>query len=316
MSISVEGQKCPVCTAYMFDNDDIVFCPLCGAPHHRDCYAAVGHCAFEDKHGTPLQYKKPERKEDINQEQASENSSSANSNLRCSRCGSEIPFGQANCPNCSAPVQNTVYTPFGTPITLDPMGGVSPDDMIDDIPAKEVSDFVVVNTPRYLTRFKAMNSKKKKSWNWGAFLFPQAWYFYRKMYLPGILFFLLTVTASLLGLSYLNLVSELPMEAQRSSSTLANYIIANAETLNLVPLYLASAGFVLELVLRVISGFIGDKIYRKTVLDGVRLVKSGETEQDLPLNLALRHKGGVNMIMGVVGLFGVQWITTILFSFI
>ena len=196
------------------------------------------------------------------------------------------------------------------------MGGVSPDDKIDDIPAKEVSDFVVVNTPRYLTRFKTMNDKKKKSWNWGAFLFPEAWYFYRKMYLPGILFFVLTVTASLLGLSYLNLVNELPMEAQRNYSTLANYIVANAETLNLVPLYLASAGLVLELALRVISGLMGDKIYRKTVLAGVRLVKSREDEEELPLNLALRHKGGVNMLMGVVGLFGVQWITTILFSFI
>ena len=56
MSLSVEGQKCPVCHAYLFDDDDVVFCPICGAPHHRDCYNAIGHCALEDKHGTDEQY--------------------------------------------------------------------------------------------------------------------------------------------------------------------------------------------------------------------------------------------------------------------
>ena len=62
MGISVEGQKCPICKAYLFDNDDLVFCPECGAPHHRDCYAALGHCAYKDKHGTSEGYKKPENK--------------------------------------------------------------------------------------------------------------------------------------------------------------------------------------------------------------------------------------------------------------
>ena len=46
MSISIEGEKCPVCGAYLFDEDDVVFCPECGAPHHRECYNAVGHCAL------------------------------------------------------------------------------------------------------------------------------------------------------------------------------------------------------------------------------------------------------------------------------
>ena len=31
MSISIEGEKCPVCGAYLFDEDDVVFCPECGA---------------------------------------------------------------------------------------------------------------------------------------------------------------------------------------------------------------------------------------------------------------------------------------------
>ena len=61
MGFSVEGQSCPVCHAYLFDEDDVVICPVCGAPHHRDCYAHVGHCALEHLHGTDEQYSPPEK---------------------------------------------------------------------------------------------------------------------------------------------------------------------------------------------------------------------------------------------------------------
>ena len=68
MGVTVEGQKCPVCDAYLFDNDDVVFCPECGAPHHRECYHSIGHCAFESTHGTEQQYKRipiPEKSDKI-----------------------------------------------------------------------------------------------------------------------------------------------------------------------------------------------------------------------------------------------------------
>ena len=34
-----------------FDEEsDVVVCPECGAPHHRDCWKETGHCACEEKH--------------------------------------------------------------------------------------------------------------------------------------------------------------------------------------------------------------------------------------------------------------------------
>lgn len=30
--------KCPVCDKQFKKGDDIVVCPECGAPHHRECY--------------------------------------------------------------------------------------------------------------------------------------------------------------------------------------------------------------------------------------------------------------------------------------
>ena len=31
MSFNIEGEQCPVCHAYLFEDDDVVFCPECGA---------------------------------------------------------------------------------------------------------------------------------------------------------------------------------------------------------------------------------------------------------------------------------------------
>ena len=52
MSLNDKGSSCVRCHAYIFPEDDIVYCPICGAPHHRECYNTLGHCALEELHGT------------------------------------------------------------------------------------------------------------------------------------------------------------------------------------------------------------------------------------------------------------------------
>ena len=45
-----KGIKCPVCDKPFTENDDIVVCPVCGAPYHRGCYKEKGACIFTDLH--------------------------------------------------------------------------------------------------------------------------------------------------------------------------------------------------------------------------------------------------------------------------
>ena len=316
MGISVEGQKCPVCGAYLFDNDDVVFCPDCGAPHHRDCYAALGHCAYKDNHGTPEGYKKPETEPLQNNTQKNEEPKSAYRNARirpCRFCGGEIPEGQNICPSCGRPQMGTAYTPFGSPIMLDPLGGVHPDEMIDDVPAKEVANYVAVNTQRYLPRFKAMNDKGKKSWNWAAFLFPNAWFLYRKMYLVGVLFLILITTMSLFYLPFSSLMSTFPDEVRTSNTLLMQYLRENINTINMTPVYLATAGLIGNLIIRIVAGFTGDRIYRKTTLEGIKKVKTEGNDFDTPMELELRKKGGVSLVFGMIGIFALEWATMFLY---
>ena len=47
-----EKYKCPVCNQQFSRDDDIVTCPECGTPHHRECYGLTGHCVNRGLHST------------------------------------------------------------------------------------------------------------------------------------------------------------------------------------------------------------------------------------------------------------------------
>lgn len=308
MGISVEGQKCPVCNAYLFDNDDLVFCPKCGAPHHRDCYWTLGHCAFEDKHGTDEGYK-PVQKEQTPQPQEE---AKPQSNVKtCRFCGEQLDLNEKICHKCGK-MQTVGQPPFGATIIMDPMGGINPEDEIEGVSAKEVKLFVGANSQRYLPRFKAMSEQNKRSWNWAAFLVPHVWFFYRKMYLPGILFSLLLLVASMFLLPFDAIINTFPEEVTASNTLLARYLVENLSSINPLSLFLAFLGGGLEVGIRLIAGFTGDKIYKKTVISGIKKVKESD-ENPLPLELALAKKGGTNIFLGLIGNFAfyliLEWVS-------
>ena len=78
--------KCAICGSYLFDDDDIVYCPECGAPHHRDCYNAIGHCGRADMHE---QLKSEPSKPSEEQEACI-----------CKRCKKALPENTNFCPYC------------------------------------------------------------------------------------------------------------------------------------------------------------------------------------------------------------------------
>ena len=332
MGISVEGQKCPVCKGYLFDNDDIVFCPVCGAPHHRECYNSIGHCALEGDHGTEKQFKLSDLNKTDDEDKMSEPPKTAedetpadlsgenppgvgeNPGMKegftvCGNCGKTYSAKEDKCPNCGSE-NRLVVNAFGMPVAIDPLGGVKKTDETDGITAEEYMNYVRVNTQRYVPKFFSLKKKNKLSWNWGGFIFPHVWFFYRKMYYPGIMFAILTVVASGLSAAFLLTSANIPQEVLAGSySTMANYIMDNLNNISITPLIISSVGWLLGVAIRIVAALFGDYMYKRSAESAINSVREkADEEYDMKqYAYELQKKGGVDLAMGLLGLFIVRF---------
>lgn len=306
MSLNEVNEKCAVCKAYLFDEDDVVYCPHCGAPHHRDCYNAVGHCALEEWHGTENQYKKPEPQPEA-QERNDEAQPAQSDIIVCGMCGEKYETTEDFCPNCKTP--NIIKTGGGRFITFDFLGGVHPKtDLGNGVTADEAKKFVASNTHRYIPKFVNFSRGKLASWNWLAFLTPCGWLLSRKMYLLGAIVGALQIAFTMFTVPFVNAVNMLDTSAVRNYMELSNLIFENMPMIGGVALMTAFIGSMLEIVLRVIIAIFGDRIYRNRVISKVIEInrKSEDKAEDF------RKKGGVNIFAGVLGYLAVSELPTII----
>lgn len=176
--MDIKNYICPVCQNAFNDSDDVVFCPECGTPHHRECWQKNGKCFNEQLHGKDdieATYRKKEKIQD-----------------------------------------NTFKTPYTTeikeeqkkigPITFEikePELKINPSQtfLIDGKPSVLYDVAVKKNQRYYIPHFMAISQMNKRgiSWNFWAFLVPLAWSVYRKMYKFAVL--ILAIYMLIFGLS-------------------------------------------------------------------------------------------------------------------
>lgn len=283
MSLNNQGISCALCHAYLFPEDDVVYCPECGAPHHRECYNSIGKCALEELHGTENQYDKLKRAAEEKQaeQEAKENE-----------------------------VNETEFeTPFGTLSPFDFLGGVNPQDEIDDgVTAKEAAKFVLSNTMRYIPKFKKLNKNKKASWNFLAFLFPSGWLLSRKMYLKGIIVGVLEIIATLLTVPFQNTLYNLGISGMALQAQNLEKITLNMDKIPPTIVYVALLGSLISIALSIVFGIFGDYIYKKHAVNAIRDIKQNSEQKELDF----RKKGGVNIYLFLLGLLALQYIPAII----
>ncbi len=212
------GEKCPVCHKVFTGDDDIVVCPECGSPHHRECFKLENKCAYEDRHSTGYKWQRTS---------AGENSgSSGESTVNCPVCHFPNKSADDVCVRCGFKLQPEArensqghqeygYGQFqgqgaphgmfrgadGNPdlgSILSYMGFDPNEDMGDGSTLKDVSSFVGPNTLYYIPIFKRMKDFGTKiSFNLSCLIFPNLYFANRKMWFWAILATILEIICSL-----------------------------------------------------------------------------------------------------------------------
>lgn len=183
-----ENQICPVCDKVFTENDEIVVCPECGTPHHRDCYFSLGSCKNEPLHKSGFSYKPIEvTKETIDVLIGDEVKNTSEEKKEFNELVN-VEFNDENAEK-NENIQEAIKDLFNS------INGKTADQvLIDNIPSSYFEAAIGKNQNYYLPRFFIIEGTQKKMLlNVCAFLFPMAWAFYRKMYKLSLLVFALYI---------------------------------------------------------------------------------------------------------------------------
>lgn len=274
-----ENEICPVCSKPFEKGDDIVTCPECGTPHHRECYKDYGGCKNRSLHGTDFVYKRG----------VNVSSPKIERSFQYSPLLTEASFGEGekdeyykpenaeNTENSEAE-EKTAEIIEAVPETNAPEEA----DEIDGVKTEDIVSVVAVNTIKFVPKFK---KNKLFNWNWGALFFGPYYLFFRKMYVQGAVFMAIEYIINLVvsavfmsaGVAYAKIFINVKtmdeyFEAWRTFAAdpeFMNYMIASAIVL------------VSVVVLHMICALLADSLYLKKVLNIIRIVdekvKMGES---------------------------------------
>lgn len=292
-------KKCQICNKVLNTNDDIVVCPICAAPHHRDCYNELNHCGVEQYHGTENQY-------DIVQKQINESTENFIKRKPCPYCKNLVDENSIICSHCGNSLsEQTPEPPFSHTIknfnfTMpDGYGGVDKNAEINGVGVKNIKKFLGPNSQYYLPRFLNM-FKSKISWNWAGFLFPFVWLFYRKLYKEGILTllaFISSYVASAPLYSFINSVAS-TLSNDATQTQLINAIVENISLIKPTTVLLNTLGIFINIAIRIIIGLFGNCIYKNHCITEIKEIEKSSEDK----NYLYSKKGLVNPILMVLSL--------------
>lgn len=311
--------KCPVCDQQFKSSDDIVVCPECGTPHHRECYENTGHCVYQNKHSENYSFG----------ESGDKTGESSDDTITCPKCNHINEDTTFYCEKCGYPLneqdrnnqqtnytdtQNTTFgqnTPpfgFGGPaIQFDPLAGMKSDEEIaENIKVGEMAKFVGKTTQYYLLVFNRIKKLGNSKFNFSAFLFSGIYFLYRKMNTVGIIVSLLFLALTV-GQTYIQLMPEYEsifttaVELQYSMqadytfsfssymSSLSSYLSMNDIIFLFSPLFL----YLIRGIMMFICGFTANRAYYKHCTKKINKIK--KSTDNTNLNKELESNGGVNL---------------------
>lgn len=309
-----ENNNCPVCSKAFEQGDDVVVCPECGTPHHRECYNAAGKCANKKLHGTDFVFERASVKEVKSKKETSFEDVFANADAMSSNSREYKPEISA-LPSAKPQEENKQQINNSEPETKE--------QEINGVKLADIATVVGVNYPKYIKKF---SKNRKIGWNWSAFFFGPYYFMFRKMYLESLIFITLPMLVSVIA----NYFFQPAIKILNDIMTQANsFVVSNEfekasayirEALylpeNRQGLYIIFGVSAISLLIRIVSAVIADSLYRKKVVKVVKTVDekvnmgesfsligpgallSGEemSQQDMR-KMFLAKQGGVNTFL-------------------
>ena len=293
------GNPCPYCGKNFEANDDIVVCPECGTPHHRECYKEHSACANEGKHGENFEWKsvivphvhKPEPGETSPAEKAV-----------CSNCGTENPGNSRYCLSCGAPLSeeptrnrhDDSFEEFQRERTRILTESFS--SSFDGVSAKETAIYVRNNVGYFLPRFAAFSKGAKFDTNFSAFIFSYFYLFYRKMYGLGLAVFAAT---SILSIPTLLLDFQMVQE-QYVELGMLSQVIWNVPHQETLAIYSIIANLLIWIIRIALMMFFNRLYYRKVVenIKKARTFLANKSEKEI--SSFFQKNGGTGLIVPLI----------------
>ncbi len=256
--------NCPVCGITFTESDDIVVCPHCGTPHHRECYDKLGTCANAERHEEGFTFVSDAPEEPA----ASEPETKAESNT----AQSEEP-------------EHTFEATFGPKI--------NDGEQINGVPAGDLKKFIgpawVYYIPLFLAKVKGIRIFRI---NFSAFIGSYVWLFARKFYLLGFISTLLNFASYFYLQFYYSYIKALGFDTANAAQSL----LQSSDKSVVYGFYLYSFAYNLPFVLSVITGFFANTLYMNKSVGKVKKInKASKTAEEF--NGKLEKKGGLNMFM-------------------
>ena len=308
------GNHCPVCEQAFTDTDDIVVCPDCGTPYHRDCWKKVGACMHRSEHAAGFEWQPEIGPEAVKaaHEATCPNCGTRNTPgaTRCSHCGCPLPRSEADSADAAKPEEQVpIYArdpsavnnrsadpgPHIETYSADREGGIyrreiGPEDTIDGIKAKDWAAYVGRSPMYYLMQFFRMSiTNRKAAVCLSAFLFGPAYLFYRKMWKEGLLTAILTIVLSIP--TFIEIIS------------VFNPSLLGAMPLGWLPVAVNVCA-VASWALNIILGLFAVSWYRREAKKNIDRIYAdypdGEARTD-----ALLQKGGTNLLAALL-YFGIM----------
>lgn len=304
--MNYQNQICDGCKRPLLDGEDVVVCPVCGTPQHRACYEKENACVNADRHADHYVWTA----------EALPDAPAAGS-FACPVCGTNNPQGSEECPRCGqrfsradaptpqpAAAHRDIRTLF--PELPQESGELRLDDasyemLCDNIlqradavapgmtaeqaqevvaghPIRQVLTFIASKPLVYINKFRKVEAHRL-SWNWAAFFFTPYWYFYRKLYKPGIIFLTLRLCLTLLVYPASNTVTEIwaQMSEAAANNTLTEELMRSLTATmlqNAWPVYAAGGAL---LLMAIVSALLADRLYLRHVGNSLRAIKNEET---------------------------------------